>query len=116
MGGLKYLVVTFLSAAMLVDSAAKAMEIRQFDKVQLRVQGACANPLTQSAENVSNGDDKSHVTDSARKPMVTQNPDGTFTVQKEPPNANSKSTKVTKGLVIPPQVVVPIIPTRERKP
>ena len=40
----------------------------------------------------------------ASTPMITRNPDGTFTVQKEPPNGNSKD-----GLVIPPQVVVPFI-------
>jgi Golgi nucleoside diphosphatase len=52
---------------------------------------------------------------SASKPMITQNPDGTFTVQKEPRNGNSKDAKVKEGLVIPPQVVVPIIPTTEKK-
>jgi hypothetical protein len=47
--------------------------------------------------------------------MITQNADGTFTVQKEPPNGNSKDAKVTKGLVIPPQAVVPIVPPPEKK-
>lgn len=51
-------------------------------------------------------------TNSAAKPlMVTQNPDGTFTVRKEP----SKDGKFEKGLVIPAQVVVPMIPKASKK-
>jgi hypothetical protein len=42
--------------------------------------------------------------DSASKPMVTQNPDGTITVQKEPPNGECKAKE---GLVIPPQIIAP---------
>jgi hypothetical protein len=48
---------------------------------------------------------------SASKPMVTPNPDGTFTVQKEPRNGNSNDAKGKSGLVIPPQVVTPIFST-----
>ena len=44
----------------------------------------------------------------ARKQMVIQNPDGTMTVQKEPPSGAAKDAKVKKGLVIPAQVVVPM--------
>lgn len=47
---------------------------------------------------------------SASKLMVTPNPDGTFTIQKEPPNRNSKDATAEEGLVIPPQVVVPLVP------
>jgi hypothetical protein len=46
-------------------------------------------------------------------PMVVHNPDGTFTVQKAP-RKNAKVTNAKKGLVIPPQVVVPIVPAREK--
>jgi hypothetical protein len=46
-------------------------------------------------------------------PMIVHNPDGTFTVQKEPAKP-AKDTKAKKGLVIPPQVVVPIIPARKQ--
>ena len=35
-------------------------------------------------------------------PLITRNPDGTITVQKQPPKAES-------GLIIPPQVVAPTI-------
>ena len=45
----------------------------------------------------------------ADKPMVIQNPDGTFTVQKEPAKSDAGNAKAKKGLVIPPQVVVPIV-------
>ena len=41
-------------------------------------------------------------------PMIVDNPDGTFTVQKAPPKEAAKDPKAKKGLVIPPQVVVPI--------
>jgi hypothetical protein len=44
------------------------------------------------------------------QPIVTQNPDGTFTVRKEPSQEDAKNVKAKKGLVIPAQVVVPIIP------
>jgi hypothetical protein len=48
--------------------------------------------------------------------MVTQNPDGTITVQKEPSKgAAKKDVKVKTGLVIPAQVVVSTIPTPEKK-
>jgi hypothetical protein len=115
MSGLKALAAAFLLASLLAADAAQAMEFRQFGKVQLRDQGAYAAPLVQSAENVLNGDDKGNVTNSASKPMVTKNPDGTFTVQKLPRNGNSKDAKAKEGLVIPPQVVVPIIPTPAKK-
>jgi hypothetical protein len=50
--------------------------------------------------------------------MIFQNPDGTLTVQKEPPKGGARDTKGTKpkeGLVIPPQVVIPIIPAPEKR-
>ena len=40
-------------------------------------------------------------------PMIVHNPDGTFTVQNALPKA-AKDPKAKNGLVIPPQVVVPI--------
>jgi hypothetical protein len=45
----------------------------------------------------------------SRAPMVIQNTDGTFTVQKMVPPAQSVAKE---GLVIPPQIVVPLIPRR----
>ncbi len=51
----------------------------------------------------------------AAPPMVIQNSDGTFTVQKSPPKGTSKDSRVKAGLVVPPQVVVPIIPTPQKK-
>ena len=50
-----------------------------------------------------------------KPPMIIHNPDGTFTVQKMPRKKQAKDAKAQKGLVIPPQVVVPIIPARERR-
>ena len=46
--------------------------------------------------------------------MIIHNPDGTFTIQKVPSKEQAKDAG-KKGLVIPPQVVVPIIPARDRR-
>jgi len=46
--------------------------------------------------------------------MVIHNPDGTFTIQKVPSKDQAKDA-AKQGLVIPPQVVVPMIPARERR-
>ena len=56
-----------------------------------------ANPVSGDAVSTS------------RPPMVIQNPDGTFTVQKMVPPAQ---TEAKEGLVIPPQIIVPLIPRR----
>jgi len=47
-------------------------------------------------------------------PMIIHNPDGTFTIQKAPPKGGTKGT-AKKGLVIPAQVVIPIIPARKKQ-
>jgi hypothetical protein len=83
----------------------------------LAVLAACAFPAV-----VMGADDhqatKAAVGDAAstgKPPMVIPNPDGTFTVQKAAPKEGAENSKAKKGLVIPPQVVVPIIPARERR-
>ena len=50
----------------------------------------------------------------SKPPLIVQNPDGTFTVQKQPPKEAMKGT-AQKGLVITPQVVVPEIPLTATK-
>jgi hypothetical protein len=87
----------------------------------LAILTACASPAAVMAI-----DDrpalKPAVTDTAptssasKPPMVTQNPDGTFTIRKEPSRGAAKDGKFEKGLVIPAQVVVPIIPTPRKAP
>jgi hypothetical protein len=47
--------------------------------------------------------------------MITNNPDGTFTIQKKPPHGTSDASKGKNGLVIPPQVVVPIDGSRGKR-
>jgi hypothetical protein len=81
---------------------------------------ACASPAAvMGADNPP--PQKPAVTDTApassasKPPMVIQNSDGTFTVRKEPSTRDTKDVKVKKGLVIPAQVVVPVILTPERK-
>jgi hypothetical protein len=49
---------------------------------------------------------------SASKPMIIHNSDGTFTIQKEPPDGTSKGKN---GLVITPQVVVPLVTTTKKR-
>ena len=77
---------------------------------------ACASPAAvMGADNPQAT--KAVVRDAAstdKPPMIIQNPDGTFTVQKAPPKEGAKGT-AKKGLVIPPQVVVPLIPAREKR-
>jgi hypothetical protein len=51
-----------------------------------------------------------------RPPMVIQNPDGTITFQKMPPQVSAKGATTRTGLIIPPQVVVPFIPALKKKP
>jgi hypothetical protein len=46
--------------------------------------------------------------------IIVHNPDGTFTVRKEPAKLPN-DTKARKGLVIPPQIVAPIIPAPEKR-
>jgi hypothetical protein len=50
-----------------------------------------------------------------KPPMVIHNPAGTFTVQKVSPKAGAKDSTAKKGLVIPPQVVVPIMRAPEKR-
>jgi hypothetical protein len=55
---------------------------------------------------------KSAVSDmTSEPPMVIDNSDGTITVQKEPPIEHTKDGKAKMGLVVPPQIVVPVIQT-----
>jgi hypothetical protein len=74
---------------------------------------ACAAPAAVMGAD-SRPAQKPAVTDTAptnsvsRPPMITHNPDGTFTVRKEPSKGDSKDSKGKNGLVIPAQVVVPI--------
>ena len=83
----------------------------------LALLAACASPAAvMGADNPpATKDVESDAASTNKPPMVIQNPDGTFTVQKAPPKEGAEDTKAKKGLVIPPQVVVPIIPARERR-
>jgi hypothetical protein len=58
----------------------------------------------------------SAVPPSASNPMIIRNRDGTFTIRKKPPNGTSKHSKAGNGLVIPPQVVVPLVSAVGKKP
>ena len=50
----------------------------------------------------------------SKPPLIVHNPDGTFTIQK-PASKNPTSGTDQKGLVITPQVVVPVIPSKDDK-
>ena len=60
-------------------------------------------PATNSATNSA-----------SQPPMITRNPNGTFTVQKLPPKGDPKDA-AHNGLVIEPQVIVPEFPLRDSK-
>jgi hypothetical protein len=81
----------------------------------LGVLAVCASPAAvmgaddSQATKAASGD-----ASTSKPPMIIQNPDGTFTIQKAPPKDGAKGA-AQKGLVIPPQVVVPIIPAHERR-
>jgi hypothetical protein len=51
-----------------------------------------------------------------KPPFIVHNPDGTMTVQKEPARGKTEEAG-QKGLVIPPQVVVPTVrmPANDRR-
>jgi hypothetical protein len=88
MSGSKVRAVTFVSATLLLARAVAVM-------------AADDPPPPQSAGPVAPS------SGAAGQPsMITKNPDGTFTVQKVPPTGSKDNNK---GLVIPPQVVVPFI-------
>ena len=47
--------------------------------------------------------------------MIISNSDGTFTVQRVPSGGTGTDTRGKAGLAIVPQVVVPIVPSPEKK-
>lgn len=48
-----------------------------------------------------------------RPPLITQNPDGTLTVQKQPSHPTGQRSQET-GLTIPPQVIAPMTPAPKK--
>jgi hypothetical protein len=82
----------------------------------LVVLAVCASPAVMGADD--HQATKAATRDAAstsKPPMVIHNPDGTFTIRKAAPKDGAEDAKAKKGLVIPPQVVVPIIPAREKR-
>ena len=72
---------------------------------------ACASQAPPAPKPVEND-----AASSKHPSMVTQNPDGTFTIQKEPSKkGDAENDKGRKGLVIPPQVVVPEVRPPEKQ-
>ena len=72
MNGLnKFLVATCLTAAMLVTSAAQAMEIRQFDKMADRDQSEYVGLLVQGAEKVLTDEGKADLAAQVDKLFLT---------------------------------------------
>ena len=82
----------------------------------LAVLAACASPAAvMGADDPQATKSVGEAVSPSTPPMIIDNPDGTFTVQKAPSKEASKDPKAKKGLVIPPQVVVPLIPARDRR-
>lgn len=100
----------FLSAAVSITSTVAILAAQSACAAVRTVMAADAAPSPKTAAP----DEAS--TSYAGQSMVIHNPDGTFTVQKKGlPSGSSKDTALKEGLVIPPQVVVPIVPSPERK-
>ena len=75
----------------------------------LAVLAVCASPAAvMSADDPQTTKAAGGAASTDKPPMIIHNPDGTFTIQKAPPKDQAKAA-AKKGLVIPPQVVVPII-------
>ena len=109
MSGSKVLAPAFPSASLSCASAVAGLAFLIVCVSAVRVMAAAdsqpsKSPTAPAASSIP-----------ANMPMITHNPDGTFTVQKESPNGNSKDTEVKEGLVIPPQVVVPLVSAPEKK-
>jgi hypothetical protein len=81
----------------------------------LAVLAACASPAVVMGADDPQATKAIDTASPEKPPFIIQNPDGTFTIQKAPPKAGAEDAKAKKGLVIPPQVVVPMIPTREKR-
>ena len=80
-----------------------------FTALSLAVLISATMPLTSAAQ------DTAATNTAGKSPMITKNPDGTFTIRKEPAKGQAKDPKVKKGLVIPAQVVVPIFLVPEKR-
>jgi hypothetical protein len=81
----------------------------------LAVLAACAFPAAvMGADDPQATKAVADAASTSKPPMIIHHPDGTFTVQKAPPKDGAKGT-AKQGLIIPPQVVVPMIPARARR-
>jgi hypothetical protein len=92
------------------------MSIKQSLLPVLAFIGACALSVSATGADTPEqaGPDVASADSAGKPPFIVRNSDATFTIQKEPRKGNSKVAKAQKGLEIPPQVVVPIIPTQKR--
>jgi len=81
----------------------------------LAVLAACASPaVVMGADDPQAAKPVGEAASPSNPLMIIHNPDGTFTIQKVPSKEQAKDAE-KKGLVIPPQVVVPMIPAREKR-
>lgn len=81
----------------------------------LALLGACAAPAVMiGADDPQATKPVGQAASATMPPMIVRNPDGTFTIQKSS-SKDAKQPKEKKGLVIPPQVVVPLVPAREKR-
>ena len=82
----------------------------------LALLAACASPAAVMGADDSQATKAVNGSASTDEPlMIIHNPDGTFTIQKVPPKEEAKDPKAKKGLVIPPQVVVPIFSVPQKR-
>ena len=76
----KFLAATFLSAAMLLTSAAQAMQIQQFDKMAGQDQGDYIGDLIVGAENVLTGEGRPDLAAQVKQLFTTKNPGDVDTI------------------------------------
>lgn len=76
----RFLVVTFMSAAMLLPSVVQAMQIQQFDKMAQDDRAEYVSELIQGAEKVLTDEGKSDQAERVRKLFATNAPNSNISI------------------------------------
>jgi hypothetical protein len=73
-----------------------------------------AEPIRPEGQNATKAGTENTIkpTSGPEPPLVTPNPNGTLTVQKQPTHPTTPGEREQKGLRIPPQVIAPMNPSR----
>jgi hypothetical protein len=77
--------------------------------VKRQAAAASIGPSGQEATKLG-ATDTTNTSSKPEPPLITRNPDGTLTVQKQPPQGATQGEDQKQGLRIPPQVIAPMRP------